>query len=562
MRKMLIILFLMVLNSCGGQAKENSLVGSAYLDLNKSNPVLKREGDTDTLIVGSIEMSGNFLPVYYITAYDAQVTSLVFESLLTIDAQGNFIPSLAEEMPTISEDGKSYTVKLKKGVIFHSGNPMTADDVIFTARLLSDPSYDGRFATSVQDMKGYEEYSQGKTRVFEGVEKIDDYTVRINFKEPLFSNIANVSITVMDSKFYAYPYGDVSPVKEKMRELSGSGRYILTEYVPKQFALLEINPNYHGTLAKIQKIIIKNISPTTDVHELIRGEIDILPEQIEPEKLIVANETGYIDRIQYPRHGYGYLMFNSSFAPMDDKRVRQALSYGLNREAFINIFFQGLATIVDAPMSKVSWTYDDSLDAKMISYDYSPEKASALLDEAGWVMGVDGFRYKDGTRLTLDWASMKDNAVVDVVAPILLDNYGKLGVEVRIQQIDFTSLIEKVYNERIGFHMYNMAVSEALIPSPYNIWHSRLNKKGGSNTGQYMNPLLDDLLDRMKQSLDREVFKQLWQEHILILNEDMPMLPLYANTYTDLFNRRVKNVNTSSLQRWYHVIEDMELANE
>ncbi|MGL4347747.1 MAG: hypothetical protein ACRCR9_06685, partial [Chitinophagaceae bacterium] len=114
MRKFLILSLLMVLNSCGGQAKENSLVGSAYLDVNKSNPALTRAGDKDTLIVGSEEMSGNFLPVYYITSYDVQVTSLVFESLLEIDAQGNFIPLLAEEMPTISTDGKSYTVKLKK----------------------------------------------------------------------------------------------------------------------------------------------------------------------------------------------------------------------------------------------------------------------------------------------------------------------------------------------------------------------------------------------------------------------------------------------------------------
>ncbi|MGL5721057.1 MAG: ABC transporter substrate-binding protein [Brevinema sp.] len=562
MKKIWIPLLFAILSSCGGQGAQEPLLGTAFIDNTKSNPALKRDNAKDTLVVGSPEMSGNFLPIYYVTAYDVQVTSLVFESLLTLDEQGNFIPSLAEEMPVVSADGKSYTVKLKRGIKFHTGNEMTADDVVFSARVLADPSYDGRFASTVQDMIGYEEYSQGKTTIFRGVEKLDDYTVRINFKEPLFSNIANVAITVMDSKFYAYPHGDVSPIKAKMRELSGTGAYVLKEYSPKQFAVLEASPNYHGTPPNIKKIIIKNVSPSTDVQELVRGGIDLLPSISEPEKLITANKTGFINRVQYPRHGYGYLMFNSSVAPTDDKRVRQALSYGLNRQAIGNIYFKGLATLVDAPISKVYWTYDDSLEEKMIHYDYSPDKATALLEEAGWVMASDGFRYKDGAKLTLDWTATKDNPIVDVIIPILLDNYKQLGVEVRVQQIDFTSLIEKVYNERMGFHMYNMAVSEAAIPSPYNVWHSRLNKRGGSNTGQYVNPALDSLLDRMKRSLDRDVFKALWQEHVLILNEDMPMLPLYTNYFTDLVNRRVKNLNTSSLLPWYAVVDKAELADE
>ncbi|MGL5254776.1 MAG: ABC transporter substrate-binding protein [Brevinema sp.] len=562
MKKFWIPAFLAILSSCGGQDVQGSLLSPAFLDSTKSNPALKRANAKDTLVVGSLEMSGNFLPIYYVTAYDVQVTSLVFESLLSLDEQGNFIPYLAETMPTVSSDGKSYTVKLKKGIKFHSGNEMTADDVVFSAKVLADPSYDGRFASAVQDMLGYEEYSQGKTKIFRGVEKIDDYTVRINFKEPLFSNLALVSITVMDSKFYAYNHGDVSPIKAKMRDLSGTGAYILKEYKPKQFALLEANPNYHGTPPKIKKIIIKNVSPSTDVQELVRGEIDILPSISEPEKLITANKTGFIDRIQYPRHGYGYLMFNSSIAPTDDKRVRQALSYGLNRKAIGDIYFKGLSDLVDAPMSKIYWTYDDSLEEKMISYHYSPEKASELLENAGWIMESDGFRYKDGVKFSLDWVATKDNPIVDVIIPVLLDNYKSLGLEIRIQQIDFTSLIDKVYNERSGFHMYNMALSEAAIPSPYNVWHSRLNKRGGSNTGQYTNFILDELLDRMKRSLDRDIFKALWQEHVLILNEDMPMLPLYTNYFTDLVNRRVKNLKTSSLRPWYAVIDEVELSDE
>ena len=152
--------------------------------------------------------------------------------------------------------------------------------------------------------------------------------------------------------------------------------------------------------------------------------------------------------------------------------------YGLNRAAINQIYFKELAILVHAPVSKVFWTYDDALEQKMVAYDYNLEKAAELLDEAGWIL-QDGKRMKGGKSFVLDWTSTKDLPFVDVMSPIVIDNYNKLGIEVRIQQIDFISLIEKVYNEREGYHMFNMAVSESKVPSPFNMWHSRLNVKGG-----------------------------------------------------------------------------------
>ena len=560
MKKYYILLLMLFINACGKAPSIQNLTGDPFIDPDKANPALKRS-NKDTLIVGSPEMSGNFLPVYYITAYDAQVTALIFEGLLSLDDNGEFIPHLAEEMPHISKDGTIYTVKIKKGIKFHSGKELTADDIVFTYRLLADPSYDGRFTSAVQEMIGYEEYSQGKIKDFKGVEKLDTYTVRFNFKERLYSNIASISYAIMDSEFYAFPQGDISPVKDKMTELVGTGPYKIKAYVPKQYTELALNEEYWGQKPKITNIIIKTISETTGVQELVRGSIDILPNVIEPEKLITANQTGYIDRNQYLRHGYGYLMLNSSASPTSEKKVRQALLYGLNRAAINQIYFKGLAIVIDAPISKVYWTYDDALEEKMIKYLYNPEKAAQLLDEAGWIL-EDGIRKKDGKALILDWTSTKDLPFVDVMSPVVIDNYKALGIEVRIQQIDFTSMIEKVYNERTNFHMFNMAVSEASIPSPFNVWHSRLNVRSGSNTGQYENPVLDDLLDRMKRTLDKDEFKKLWQEFALMMNEEAPMIPLYSNIYSDLFNRRVKNFKTSSLEPWYSAVLEAGLVND
>ncbi len=161
----------------------------------------------------------------------------------------------------------------------------------------------------------------------------------------------------------------------------------------------------------------------------------------------------------------------------------------------------------------------------------------------------------------LDWTTVKDLPFVDVMTPILIDNYKQLGVTVRVQQLDFSSLIEKVYNEREGFSMFNMAVSESYIPSPYNVWHSRLNVRGGNNTGQYVDSEADKILDKMKRTTDPEEFKKYWQEFVLKINDDVPSIPLYVNILTDLYNRRITNFETSSLYPWTSAILKAEIVS-
>lgn len=544
------------------EENKNKLIGSGHIDMSKANPALTRATSKDTLIVGSSEAAGNFLPIYYATTYDAPVVALVFEGLLKTDRNGNYMPGLAESLPEISEDGKTYTFKLKKGVKFHSGNPLTADDVVFTYETIADPAYDGRFTSYVKDLVGYEDYSTGKTEKFAGVEKVDDNTVKFHFKENMAPNIVQTAMGIMDSKFYAHKKGDMAPVKSKMQQLSGTGPYKLSKFEPRQYFELVENYDYYGKKPEIPKIIVKFVTDATDVQELIKGDIDMLTGVITPEKLEMADVTGFIDRDQYLRHGYGYIKFNTQDPVVADKRVRQALTYGLDRQAFLDLYFKGLAINVDAPISKAHWTYDPSLDAKMITYDFDPAKAGKLLDEAGWKLEKDGYRYKDGQKMIINWTSIKDLDIVNILMPILIENWKQLGVDVKLSPMDFNSLMDKVYKERTGFSMFNMATSEATFPDPSTSWHSEYDKTGGNNTSQFRNTKNDELLDKMKRELDRDKYKQLWQEWAININEEAPMINLYTNTYTDLYNRRVENFDTDSLWPWYRAVMDTKLGNK
>lgn len=540
----------------------NKLIGEAYLDLSKTNPALSRANAENILVVGSSEAAGNFLPIYYATSYDAPAPALVFEGLLKSDERGELIPSLAKEMPEISDDGKTYTFKLKEGVRFNSGKPFTAEDVVFTYAAIADPAYDGRFTSTVQDLQGYEDYSTGKTTTFKGVEKIDDYTVKFHFKDNLVTNIIKTSFSIMDSKFYAHNIGDMAPVKSKMQQLSGTGPYKLEKFVPRQYFELVVNDDYHGKKPKIERIIVKSVTSATDVQELINGNVDLLAGKVEPEKIELANETGFIDRNQYLRHGYGFLMFNNQDPILKDKVVRKALSHGFDRESFLNLYFKGLGIGIDAPISKAFWTYDDQLENQMTKYNYDPVKAKELLDEAGWKMANDGFRYKDNQKLTLEWATIKDLDLVDILMPILIANYKELGINLIVTPTDFNSLMDKVYNERKGFSLYNMATSLSNFPDPSSIWHSRYDIPGGSNTGQFRNEKNDALIEKMLKTYDRDEFKKLWQEWALLMNEEAALIPLYTNIYTDLYNRRLKNFKTDTLWQWPQAVLKAELVKE
>ncbi len=138
----------------------------------------------DTLIVGQYEPATNFNPVYYLTAYDEYVVDLIFQGLIKRNFEGEYEGIIAESW-VYSNDGKTITFKMKKKAKFSDGTPVTAHDIVFTYKVLADPSYSGRNSLVVEDMKGYKEYKEGKTKGFEGVVALDDYTVQFNFNEAM-----------------------------------------------------------------------------------------------------------------------------------------------------------------------------------------------------------------------------------------------------------------------------------------------------------------------------------------------------------------------------------------
>ncbi len=526
-----------------------------------------------TLVVGITEASGNFNPLYYSSAYDGYVVDMVFQGLIKRNFDGEYEANIADSWE-YSEDGKSITFNMKKDIVFSDGQPLTANDVVFTYQVLADPSYTGRYSSTVKDLVGYDEYYAGETTEFTGVEAIDEYTVKFNFKEALRVNFENCSFSIIPKHYYGadFAVGNTASVEALTTDAMGSGPYVISQFKEKELVYLERNPLFVGEGYMIKEIILKFVDQTTDIVELTSGGVDLLAGQIEPKKISEARNGGFSIN-QYNRSGYGYVKTNCEAGPTADAKVRQALYYAFNVKEFVNSYYydadtdQVLAVTQYHPFSQISWAIDDTLLDSMIEYDFDLEKAKALLDEAGWLVGTDGLRYKDGKVFELKIAAMPDHDILATLIPMWERDWAQgLGIQLTVAYLEFNTILDYViYNSDANVENWSLFFLATSITTPdphtlYTSFHSDYIGSGMDNTSRYSNPEVDALLDQGKAIMDIEEAKPIYAQVAKILNEEAVMMPVYANTYFDLYAPKLVDFNTSSLYNWVYALKDAKIV--
>lgn len=542
-----------VLAGCGGSTPP---AGGEKPPVSEAWPA--RDGMENTFIIGSNEAKGEFIPVYYSTVYDGYVIELLFDQLFTNDAAGELIPAVAEKWE-ISEDKRTYTFELRDDVKFTDGSPLTAGDVEFTYLTMADPNYDGRYVSLVSDIEGYDEYhedTEGKVKNMSGIKVIDPHTISFTFAEPMVTNIYNLNQYIMPKHYYGFDKGDMDSLKKLMQKPLGSGKYIMDTFEPKQFITFKANPNFYAGAPKTENLIIKFTTVETMIQELQKGTVDAqVAVAPNPENKEMIDEPGFLTINDYDDNGYGYMGFNLRDPRLSDKIVRQALTYGFDRQGFVDVYYKGFAVVSNAPVSAVSWAYTEDVN----KYEYDPDKAAAMLDEAGWKVGADGIREKDGMKLSFVWDTYTDSNYVQTMIPMLKDNWSKIGVKVEANLMDFNSLVEKVYTDQ-DFDMYNMAWSLVVDPDFTDIFHSREDIPDGNNAVGLKSAHLDELLESGRKEFDFEKRKKITQEAVEFINEELPYMFLTMNINWDVHSTRVKNFETSPFVSWAMIAHKIELA--
>ncbi|MFW5434610.1 ABC transporter substrate-binding protein [Paenibacillus apiarius] len=507
----------------------------------------------DTIIVGMLAPSGIINPIFAENVYDNYMTSAVFNSLLKINQDGTYSEDLAESYE-VSEDKLTYTFKLKDGVKFSDGTPLTAEDVAFSITLLHDKSYDGPSDVIAHArIKGGQEYKDGKATSIEGIKVIDPKTIEITTTEIsalAFSTIGGVG--VMPKAYYGkdYKQGSLGYMRDLFTSPLGSGPFKLVKFVAGQEAVFAANELYFEGKPKIENMIYKFTTEETNVQLLQTGETDMDNISVNKDQVEQLKEMGFLDVTLFPTNGYGYITFNHNRDEFKDKRVRQALAYGLNRQEIVDAIYQGYAEVIDVPQSKVSWSYTD----EVTHYNFDLDKAKQLLDEAGWKVGADGLREKDGKKFKINFTATTPNPVNDAIIPVAQANYKELGIEFNAEMMDFNAVVEK--RKKGDFDMLFMAWQ--LTPDPQS--GENVFKTGGSqNDVGYSNPKVDELFTKAGKEIDVEkrkpIFKELYQE----LNEDLPYIFMYQRR--DMFgtNARIQGFDMSPYRNFTYDLAKIQI---
>lgn len=510
----------------------------------------------DTLIVGIVAPNGVFNPLFEESAYDADINDAMWAPLLELGYDGLMVSGIAE-MPEVSEDGKKYTFTLKEGVKWQDGTPITSEDIEFTFKVLMDKTYTGRFERENLDVVGWKDYRDGVTDYISGFEIIDDRTFSITLNSANGKNIYYFNVKPLAKHIYGVDYvqGNAKDLEKYHRTPFGNGAYKFVSYKDGEEVVLVANENYYKGKPKIENLIFRVVNETNQLLLLQNGDIDVIRQgmSVTDENLQLLEQLGFANAIITENLGYGYIAINHKEEILQDVNVRKALAYGLDRQSVVEAAFGGQANVIDIPQSTVSWAYPD--DEDFVKYPYDPEKAKQLLEEAGWKVGSDGIREKDGVKLSLKFLASSPNSVNDALVPIMIQNYKDIGIEVKAEQMEFRTLIEKQTEAKEGKFSYHLAfLAWALTPDPDS--SSVFGTDGSSNKTLYSNPVVDELLKNALNEMDQDKRRELYNELYKELSDDLPYIFLYQRKNMDVYLARVKGMEGATPYRSF--IEDLE----
>ncbi len=438
----------------------------------------------------------------------------------------------------VSDDGLTYTCKLKEGVPFHDGKELTSADVKYTYDFYRDPEN----ATAI-------------VGDFDGVESVDtpdDYTVVVNMSKINAASMNNwASTPIVQSEYHAEVGEDTfrtAPI--------GTGAYKLREWRAAEYTELEaFEDHFRG-----------------------RPNIDVIRQEVVPEASVrtIALQTGDADSATWPLLVEDSLMLkddpnfvvittlggsikhfplNNTLPQLSDKRVRQAMMYALDRQRIIDDLWNGVAQIANSNLSPKNGFY---YNPNTKQYPFDPEMAASLFDEAGWVLGEDGVREKDGTKLAFTCTTITGDQARRPIAELAQQMLKDVGVDMQLAEAPVASILEAMTNGTMDASLFNWTYGDTPEPDPYSTLHS----KGGNNFCNFNNARMDELIEQGTEVVDPQERLPIYLEIQDLFCEEVPCLYLQFDEWMNPFTAHVKGLPENPLlgDEVYYAANDMWLA--
>lgn len=475
-KKLFVLLFAVVMGVAGYLKFSANDVKAQELKKNKISIAMK--ADPKTLD-----------PQKSIDTMSNKSITLIYDTLLDLDENLNLKPNLAESWERL--DDCNVVFHLKKGVKFHNGEELKAEDVKFTLE---------RAASSPQTLYLFKPITK--------VTVIDDYTVQVTTDKPfgaLLNNLAAVQGGIV-SKKAVLEYGD-----DYVNHPVGTGQYKLKEWLPGNRIVFEGFKDAYQGAPNFEELTYLTIPEVSNrMIALETGEVDVAFDIGIMDKETIENSNN-LELVEVESPALLYLGFDQTNPIYQNKKLREAIAYAIDNQTFVDVVFRGSAVAGDSPLPKASPAYNGNVK----KYNQDIEKAKKLLAEAGYPNGLD-----------IELWCMDDGPRVDMCV-IIQDQLKKIGINVEIKIFEFGAYVSKTAlpNKELYFLSWNSSGDGDV--ALYPLFHSSQHGAPG-NRSFYSNKKVDELLDKARVSVNEEERRSLYKEVQNILQED---LAIYALAY-------------------------------
>jgi peptide/nickel transport system substrate-binding protein len=439
-----------------------------------------------------------------------RVAEVVFDGLVRLNSNLEPEPALAESWE--HPDDLTWIFHLRKGVTFHDGTPLTANDVKFTYDTLLNEKFNSP--------------SRGLYTPIKSVEVIDKLTVKFNLSQPYTPLLSYLDLGIVPASSANNKNFANKPI--------GTGPYKVVSWSKNNYIKFEANENYWNGKPKTKKLTYFIIPDnTTRVAALEAGDVDFVHSPLSPQDIermkkddrFVVKETNGL--------GFTYLNFNQKNEILSDKKVRQAIAHLINKQSISKDIYQGMDKKGTSPIIPSSWAYSD----KVTDYPYDPKKAVQLLNEAGWKdSDGDGVLDKNGKKLNIELSTHTEDPNRIQSVEYLQHEWSSVGIDVKVTTTEWPTFSERLMNNDFDIAL----VGWLNLVDPDRAMYNQFHTNGVTNYGKYSNPRVDELLEKGRTISDQNERAKIYQETAQIVNDDVAYSVLLYQGYYAIYNKKLQ----------------------
>lgn len=487
----------------------------------------------------------------YYNSVDRDVDRLIFSALAAFDDRGLPHGDLAESWG-ISQDGKVYNFSIRSNAVWHDGQPVTSDDILFTVDLIRNDNL-----PLPDDLREFWKEVE--------VEALNDKTLQFRLPEPFAPFFDYLTFGILPKHIL----GDTPP--ESLIDAPfnlkpvGSGPYIFKKLIMEEGqikgVILAANKDYYSTQPFIDQVVFRYYSDTQAAYNAYQQKEVLGISQIALDTLPLALKEPNINLHtgRVPRLGLVYLKLDDPALPFfQDANIRRALLMSINRQAIIDQLMAGQAILADGPVLPGTWAYYEGIER--IPYD--PDMAVEMLKEAGYTVPATGgnVRAKEGISMAFEMV-LPDQEPYMTVAKAIQENWSKIGVQVDLKPVPYQELLSNYLESgKYQAALVDLDQGRTPDPDPYPFWHQS-QITGGQNYSHWDDRQASEYLERARVRDDLAERTKLYRNFQVRWTNQIPALPLYYRVYSYAIDNQVQGVRIgplfdtpdrfNTLEEWY-----------